>query len=96
MLGWRGKIVKVLVIYFAGFATAIYALVPGSADQNQGLFAAETNKNSIVSFLKSDDFAISFRKQIDRSITLGKVVTCKLGDLLREKYGTDGQTGQKL
>jgi hypothetical protein len=96
MLGWRGKIVKVLVIYFAGFATAIYALVPGSADQNQGLYAAEKNSNSIVSFLKSDDFAISFRKQIDRSITLGKVVTCKLGDLLREKYSINVQTGQKL
>jgi len=86
MLGWRGKIVKVLVIYFAGFATAIYAVVPGSADQIQGLFAAEKSKSLATSFLKSDDFAISFREQIDRSIELGKVVTFKLGDLLKDKY----------
>jgi hypothetical protein len=85
MLGWRRKIVKSLVIYFAGFATAIYAFVPGSADQTQGWFAAEKDKSLVTSFLKSDDFAISFREQIDRSIELGKVATFKLGDLLKEK-----------
>ncbi len=96
MVGLRRKIVKVLVIYFAGFATAIYAIVPGSADVKQGLFAADTSKDFTASFLKSDDFAVSFREQMDRSFKLGKVVTCKLGDLLRERYGTDGNSGQKL
>jgi hypothetical protein len=69
-----------------GFATAIYALAPGSADKTKGLFAAEKSKTLATSFLKSDDFAISFREQIDRSLGFGKVATCKLGEVLKEKY----------
>jgi hypothetical protein len=76
MLGWRRKIVKFLVIYFAGFATAIYAIVPGSADNQQDLSAGGSNGSFIASFLKSDDFAISFREQIDRSFELGKTIMC--------------------
>jgi hypothetical protein len=95
MLGWRRKIVKFLVIYFAGFATAIYAIVPGSADNQQDVSAAGSN-SFIASFLKSDDFAISFREQIDRTFELGKIATCKLGDLLRQEYSTGTDSGQKL
>ena len=96
MLGWRRKIVKILVIYFAGFATAIYAIVPVSADNQQDLSAGGNNSSFVGSFLKSDDFAISFREQIDRSFEIGKIVTCKLGDLLRQKYIVSGDSGQKL
>ena len=86
MVGRRGRIVNYLMVFFAGFATAIYALAPGSADEAKGWFKTETNKTFATSFLKSDDFAISFRKQIDRSLGFGKAATFKVGDLLKEKY----------
>lgn len=32
MRGWRKKMLVVLVVYFAGFATAIYTLAPAGAE----------------------------------------------------------------
>jgi hypothetical protein len=42
-MGWKTKIVFLLIIYFAGFATAIYYLAPADSRQCQ---AAEYSYNS--------------------------------------------------
>ncbi|AQT68599.1 hypothetical protein STSP2_01767 [Anaerohalosphaera lusitana] len=34
MRNWRGKMLMTLVVYFAGFATAIYTLAPASDEVN--------------------------------------------------------------
>ena len=36
-MGWRSKFVFVLIVYFAGFATAIYCLCPRRRRQKERL-----------------------------------------------------------
>lgn len=68
MRGWRAKLVFTLVVFFAGFATAVYALSPapeGNADGSE-------YKTVIDSLLKSEDFAGSFNSGIHKCIEFGK------------------------
>jgi len=57
-----------LIVYFAGFATAVYALSPAPDGQPAGF----EHKTVIDSFLKSDDFAKSFNSGLHKCVDLGK------------------------
>jgi hypothetical protein len=37
-MGWRGKFLFLLIVYFAGFATAVYYLAPSGRDGSQDSF----------------------------------------------------------
>jgi hypothetical protein len=37
-MGWRGKFLFLVIVYFAGFATAVYYLAPSGGEGNQGSF----------------------------------------------------------
>lgn len=81
MTGWRGKIVFLLVVYFAGFATAIYCLAP--VPENQ---ANQSGKKGFVySAFKSDNFAKSFNAGLHKSIDSGKNVASRAGKFVRQK-----------
>ena len=70
-----------LVIYFAGFATAIYFLVP--APEN-GEF--ETSQSTVdASVFKSDQFAQSFSTSLHKCLDFGKSVAAQAGGLLKQK-----------
>ena len=82
MGGWRNKLILLLIVYFAGFASAIYCLAPGPAQQdNQG-----DNKSFVQSMLASDEFAQSFNKEMHKCIDLGKETALKAGEVIKEKY----------
>jgi len=66
-MGWRGKLICLLIFYFAGFATAIYCLAPVPEEQ-----AAFYGKQGFPqSAIKSDWFAksanVAIRKLLDVS-----------------------------
>ncbi len=81
MRGWRIKFVFLLIVYFSGFATAIYCLAPApenhtsQADQ-EGLF---------YSVLKSNDFAKSFNSGMHKCIDFGKDAGLRVGKFLKQK-----------
>jgi hypothetical protein len=83
MRGWRGKIIFLLVVYFAGFATAIYCLAPVPEDQaNQS-----TEKRGFAhSVLKSDEFAKSFSSGMHKCIDYGKDAASRAGEFIRQKF----------
>jgi len=81
MRGWRSKLVFMLVVYFAGFATAVYALSPAPEGKTDG---AE-QKTMIDSFLKSDNFAESFNSGLHKCVELGKEAVLKSGKYIKEK-----------
>lgn len=81
MRGWRSKLVLMLVVYFAGFATAVYALSPTPEGQADG----STQKTVIDSFLKSDDFAKSFNSGIHKCVALGKEAAERSAKYLKQK-----------
>ena len=78
---WRSKFVFLLIVYFAGFVSAIYCLVPAPRAQ-----ACEASEESLgFSVLKSDEFAKSFRAGMDKCIDFGKTVAWDAGRFLKQK-----------
>jgi hypothetical protein len=81
MRTWRGKLVFLLVVYFAGFATAIYALAP--APENQARHPRE--KSFTYSAFKSDEFAHSFNTGMHKCIDFSKDLTLRMGKFIKQK-----------
>jgi len=68
MGGWRSKIIFLLIVYFAGFATAIYCLVPVPENQAHNI----GQKGLVYSVFKSDDFARSFNSGMHKCLDFAK------------------------
>jgi hypothetical protein len=79
--GWRTKFTFLLIVYFAGFATAIYMLAPapeGSADKSFG------NISSATAF-DSQEFAKSFNAGMHKCLAFGKVAALHTAEFIKEK-----------
>ena len=81
MRGWRIKLIFLLIVYFAGFATAIYCLAP--VHENQAVGPCE--ESFAYSALKSDKFAQSFNAGMHKCIDFGKSAAWRAGDFLKQK-----------
>ena len=82
MKTWRGKLVFLLIIYFAGFATAIYTLAPVPENQTR-----QTRKKTFAySAVKSDEFAKSFNTGMRKCLDFGKDVASHAGRFIKQKY----------
>lgn len=83
MGGRKTKLIFMLIVYFAGFATAIYCLVPV-----QESYAERGGEKSFVdSVFKSDEFAQSFSAGMHKCIDFAKDVAWRAGGYLRQKVG---------
>ena len=69
MKGWRSKFIFLLIIYFAGFASAIYMLGP---DPDGGASKSSNNLSSVSSF-DSQQFAKSFNAGMHKCCFLESV-----------------------
>jgi hypothetical protein len=77
--GWRTKFIFLLIVYFAGFATAIYMLAPateGSTDKPLG---------NISSSFDSQEFVKSFNAGMHKCLAFGKVAAIHTAEFLKEK-----------
>jgi hypothetical protein len=77
MGGWRGKLIFLLIVYFAGFATAIYCLAPVSDLSSEKGFAH--------SALKSDEFAKSFNVGMHKCLCYSKDAAQRASAFLKQK-----------
>jgi len=81
MRGWRSKLIFLLIIYFAGFVTAIYCLAPVPKNQ-----ASQADQKSFAySILKSDEFAKSFSRGLHKCIDFAKDATKQAGTYVKDK-----------
>lgn len=71
-----------LIVYFAGFATAIYALAPVPEGKK---VSRVHDKNSIYSVIKSEDFAESFNSGIHKCLAFGKDAALRTAKFIKEK-----------
>lgn len=81
MKGWRTKFIFLLIVYFAGFATAIYMLAPapeGSAEKSFG------NISSASAF-DSQEFAKSFNTGMHKCLAFGKEAAWHTAEFIKEK-----------
>lgn len=87
MCGWRSKVIFVLIVYFAGFATAIYTLAPGP----QNLAGQAGAKDFTYAAFKSDQFAKSFNAGMHKCIDFGKDFAWRAAKLMKEKLDEQSQ-----
>ncbi len=81
MRGWRIKFIFLLMVYFAGFATAIYCIAP--VPENQSSKSCE--KSFAFSALKSDEFAKSFNSGMHKCIAFSKEAALRAVKILKQK-----------
>ncbi len=81
MRGWRNKLILLLVVYFAGFATAIYCLAPVPENQSR----EPCQKGIVYSAFKSDEFAQSFNRGMHKAIDFSKDAAWQTGTFLKQK-----------
>ncbi len=91
MGGWRIKFIFLLIVYFAGFATAIYCLAPVPDSQ----VSQSCEESFVYSALKSDEFAQSFNTGMHKCLDFGKDAAWRVGKFIKQKYddrqlNTDG------
>lgn len=80
MRGWRIKFIFLLIVYFAGFATAIYTLAPVPENKAQ-----PSDKSLVYSAFKSDEFAKSFNSGIHKCIDFGKDAAEYVAKFIKQK-----------
>jgi hypothetical protein len=80
MGGWKRKFVFLLVVYFAGFATAIYTLAPVPK------VASRTDEQTFgYSAFKSDEFAKSFNSGMHKCIDFSRDAALHVGRFIKQK-----------
>jgi len=81
MRGFRGKFILLLIVYFAGFATAIYTLAPMPESEN----TIQSEQGPAFSVLKSDQLAQEFNVQLHRCVDFVKEKSGEAGEFIKEK-----------
>ncbi len=80
--GWRNKLIFLLVVYFPGFATAVYCLAPASQDTgNQSVEKSFANLT-----FKSEEFATAFNEGLHKLIDFSKSAALRTADLIKQEY----------
>ena len=83
MKSWPSKILFVLVIYFAGFATAIYGLAP--VDRSDEVGTSTESKAFFRSFTKSNEFAVKCGNKLRGLVGLAEGAAKSAGRSISDK-----------
>jgi len=76
---WRAKFIFLFIVYFAGFATAIYMLAPPPENQ-----AHQSGESTHLGF-NSEQFVKSFNSGMHRCVDLGKEAAQRTAKYIKEK-----------
>jgi hypothetical protein len=79
-MGWRTKFVFLLIVYAAGFATAIYCLAPTPDQKSPPLQLAQ-----VGSALNSQELIKSFNSGMHKCIGFSREAAVEAAKLLRTK-----------
>lgn len=80
--GWRSKLIFLLIVYFAGFATAIYMLAPAP----EGGTGQSFDEVSSASAFDSQEFVNSFNAGMHKCLAFGKEAAIHTADFIQEKF----------
>jgi hypothetical protein len=81
MSAWRSKLIFLLVVYFAGFASAVYCIMP--APDAKALRSSQ--RGFAYSALKSDRFAKSFNVGMHKCLRYSKDTAKRLSVYMKQK-----------
>jgi len=83
--GWRSKLICMLIVYCAGFATAIYTLAPApgsSGHTSLGGFVSPSEKGSRIT---RGEFVESFNAGMHKCVDFGKEAARRTAESLKKK-----------
>jgi hypothetical protein len=85
--GWRSKLIFLFIVYFAGFATAIYTLAPAPKGEGHatldGFVARHSQGDSRIT---SKEFVESFNAGMHKCVDFGKEAALRTAKFIKEKY----------
>ena len=81
MRGWRSKFIYTLIVFFAGFATAIYTLAPAPKDKA----FRYSNRSSPQSSFDSEKFVKDFNSGMHKCLAFGKEAALRTAKLVKDK-----------
>ena len=95
MCGWRSKLLLTLIVYFAGFATAIYALAP--ADSRSLTFGSETaeQQGPVLAGIQTEKFVRFVDVGMKKTFSFAEeksLVACKL---IKDKLAEQRQSSEQ-
>ena len=85
MRGWRKKVLAVLVIYFAGFATAIYTLAPVEAEAAGAESSERGGVEDAEPSVNGDEIAAKFKLGMQQFIGFAEDKASKVGGMIKTK-----------
>lgn len=80
-MGWRTKFVFLLIVYAAGFATAVYCLAPTPDQQSQ----QPLQLAQVGAALNSQQFVKSFNSGMHKCVGFSKEAAFEAAKLIRTK-----------
>ena len=93
MYRWRSRILFALIVYFAGFATAIYALAPVADAKPDSVSRDVKDHNQTDSGSKSKRFALVFNSHMRKCISVAEEQAEKLGEFINAKLAESRTNG---
>lgn len=82
MRGWRIKFIFLLIVYFAGFATAIYTLAPAPEYK---AWKTVGERGTACSTFKSDEFVKSFNTGMHKCFDFSKDAALRTAKFIKQK-----------
>lgn len=79
MRNWRGKLITALVIYFAGFATAIYFLAPVTDTAGKSKQVTRSRESNF----ETQQFAIAFNGKMKKALSFAEEKAVELGQVIK-------------
>jgi len=80
----RGKILFMLIVYFSGFATAIYTLSPGSEEKIGGFTTNSTSRiESLSSGFESEKFTEKMRSGVSKCLSFAGEKSVQIRELIK-------------
>lgn len=86
MSGWRSKLIFLLIVYFAGFATAIYTLAPAPENVKPlALGSLLPSRTGQAKSITKEEFVESFNTGMHKAIAFGKVAAVHTAKFMKDK-----------
>ena len=85
---WKSKLIMMLIVYFAGFASAIYCLMPAPDAK------ASKNDGFAHSALRTDEFAKSFNVNMYKFMRYSNETAKRFSAYVKEKRAENRQTAK--
>ncbi len=83
---WRGKVLFMLIVYAAGFATALYVLAPAdgqTADGTKGAVAGTLEQTARGGCIDMPAWAASARAGMEKAASFAEEQALKLADVIK-------------